>query len=323
MLRRFFDVCVKIFSARGHLACLAVLAFQFGAQPFIVKRFILPGTLPSSIVIAGELVKLVAAVLMLFCSGSLRQAFSGWTVRDCLLAAGLPSCTYAIQNQCVVIAYQNLDAVTFNVVNQAKVLATAFFAFVICGRRQSKVQLVALVLVCAAGFLANWDNVSEKDARGGDGVDPQLGMVCIIAVCVLSGLGSGLSEYALQERKRHNLVLSIEFAILGSVVMLVNLCKNGDFSRQGGIFANWTWMTAVPVLTNSGGGILVGYLTKVTGALRKTLATIFGLVVTCVIQHLVSGGGISLPLFSAVLLVVAGTYLHATHPVAPLSVKKA
>merc|ERR1719460_2990356 len=90
---------------------------------------------------------------MLYSDGALREVLRGWTLRRSLLVAGLPSFTYLAQNICIQIAYQNIDGVVFNILNQSKMPFTALFSFLIIGRRQSRIQCVALLVVSIAGFL--------------------------------------------------------------------------------------------------------------------------------------------------------------------------
>jgi UDP-sugar transporter A1/2/3 len=45
------------------------------------------------------------------------------------------------------MAYQNLEALTFNVLNQTKILSAALFCFLVMGKRQSRMQVASLVLL--------------------------------------------------------------------------------------------------------------------------------------------------------------------------------
>merc|ERR1711879_1040854 len=97
--------------------------------------------------------------------------------------------------------------------------------------------------------------------------------------------------------------------------------------KQEGLLSRWTLWTLVPVITIGLSGILVGFVTKMSGGVRKVLATITGLVLTCVLQHasalFVSNDANSIPLSAtalAVPLVATGIYLHASFP--PLDVAK-
>jgi len=315
---------------------LAVLALQFGIQPLLAKSCIPQGTPTSSLVLSGEMFKVVGALATLRAQGPLSQAFRGWTMRSCILAAGIPSVTYVVQNYCIQIAYRNLDPVVFNVLNQSKALFTAFFSFLIVGRRQSQIQILALTMVTFAGICvsAPWQGsaLPVHDEIHDDSQNRNaIGIGCAILAAALSGLGSGITEWSLQRQNRIPAVLTIELSSLGCIIVMATLVSgltaDAETWRKEGLFTRWSLLTFIPVITQGSGGILVGWITKVAGGVRKVLATICGLVLTCTLQlslpylfgnsasSSASGPSITSVLF-AVPLTAFGIYLHATFPAA-------
>ena len=71
----------------------------------------------------------------------------GWSVKTWIALAGLPAFLYTIQNVAALIAYQNLEALTFNVLNQTKILSAALSCYFVMGKRQSKMQVVSLCIL--------------------------------------------------------------------------------------------------------------------------------------------------------------------------------
>lgn len=63
--------------------------------------------------------------------GSLKKAYKEWTLVGALTASGLPAAIYALQNSLLQISYRNLDSLTFSMLNQTKILFTAFFTYLI------------------------------------------------------------------------------------------------------------------------------------------------------------------------------------------------
>ena len=53
------------------------------------------------------------------------------------------------------------DGVVFNILNQTKMLFTAFFVYLIVGRRQSRMQCVALLIISMAGVLVSYSQITE------------------------------------------------------------------------------------------------------------------------------------------------------------------
>jgi UDP-sugar transporter A1/2/3 len=103
----------------------SLLALQYGLQPMISSTFSAPRIAKSSIVIGTEIAKiLIAAVSIFFIepAGTFQKIRSKWTIRDSLRVAFVPASLYAIQNLLVQHSYVYLDSMTFNVLNQLKVM---------------------------------------------------------------------------------------------------------------------------------------------------------------------------------------------------------
>lgn len=83
---------------------------------------------------------------------------TSWTLRDSLAVAALPAAAYALQNWLSQLAYMNLDSLTFNLLNQTKTLFAALCLYLVMGKKQSFLQLVALSLLLGAALLLNASN---------------------------------------------------------------------------------------------------------------------------------------------------------------------
>lgn len=311
-------------SAHSGLGYLGIHAVQYAAQPLLTRRFVHPMAITSSLVMVAELIKFCGCVAMLVGEGRLRVVLRGWDFRATLVCAGLPAVTYAVQNICIQIAYQNLDGVVFNIVNQTKMIFTALFVFLVMRRGQSRMQCVALCLLFIAAAIVTLSQTRAKEAEhnGHDSRDPRLGIACIFLASSLSGLGAAISEWALQRAKRDSYLFSAELAALSFFAVAVNVALdlNGDGARAqaGGLFNHWDAWTFVPNLTQGLGGIVVGLITKVSGSVRKGFAVIVGLILSSFFQRWVSGTPLPSSLTVAVPLVALSVYLHASYPPAPV-----
>lgn len=307
-------------------ALLALLAAQFALQPLLTKHCVTPGTSTSSLVLGQEVAKILGCAAALSRDAVAgREALRIWTLRGCLLAAGLPSATYLVQNYCIQVAYQRLDAVAFNVLNQTKLIFTALFSWLISRKTQSAVQCFALALVTLGGVLVSLGSAAggespssssetEQEGRGSS----NLGVLCAVAAAALSGLSSGIVEWALQKQRRNNYVFTIELASLGCIILvaslLFNLTADAQRLRVEGLFAHWRLLTLVPVVIQGLSGILIAWITKLRGGVEKVLATIVGLLLTCILQQLVTGSLPPTAVCRAVPLVAAGLWLYARSP---------
>jgi UDP-sugar transporter A1/2/3 len=143
---------------------------------------------------------------MLLADGKLKSVFAAWRLRDSLAMAGFPALIYSVQNVLAQVAYQNLDGVTFNVINQTKTIFAAICLYFVMGQRQSIMQCASLVALFGmhllAAPIANGPAaslvLSTQDAQSARVNSFELGIVPVFAASVLSGLAQALSQKCLQ-----------------------------------------------------------------------------------------------------------------------------
>mmetsp|Transcript_19484 Transcript_19484/g.41704 ORF Transcript_19484/g.41704 Transcript_19484/m.41704 type:complete len:508 (-) Transcript_19484:27-1550(-) len=132
------------------ITCMSLLALQFGIQPILVRKFTPQTIVRSSVVLVQEVVKFGIAGAIYF-SGTKKETrekdLEGWSVKTWIALAGLPAFLYTIQNVAALMAYQNLEPLTFNVLNQTKILSAALSCYFVMGKRQSKMQVVSLCVL--------------------------------------------------------------------------------------------------------------------------------------------------------------------------------
>ncbi|KAF4708131.1 hypothetical protein FOZ63_027880 [Perkinsus olseni] len=181
---------------------MALLALQFGSQPQLQSQFIDRSVNTTMVVLLTEIVKLLFAIAFMLLEGSLVGCLSTWRPLPSLAVAALPAATYALQNQCIQTAYRNLDPLVFNLVNQTKLLWAAVLTYLILGRRQSSMQVLALSMLFVSAVLISIGQQSEGPREYTER-DSALGMFSIIVASALSGVGAAVSELALRSYNRN------------------------------------------------------------------------------------------------------------------------
>lgn len=197
-----------------------------------------------------------------------RAITDSWTLRKSLRAAAIPAAGYVLQNWLTQCACANLDSLTYNLLNQTKTLFAALCLFLVMGKRQSPMQLVALSLLLGAALILNAGN---RDT-GGDGTAQDsddslqrlwLGILPVLGSAFLSGLFGAVTQRTLQTGYS-SFLLSLELAVYG-IASLLFTCALGDTCFSGGIqglFRGWTRWTWVPVLSQAAGGVIVGQVSE-------------------------------------------------------------
>lgn len=258
-----------------------------------------------------------------------------------LAVAFVPASLYCVQNMASLLAYQNLDALTYNVLNQTKTLSAALCCYLVMGRTQSSAQVFSLLLLLVSALvmegvvpLDRLLSVLGKSWLDSDAAGPvhdrqwearhwTYGVVPVLLASFISGLAGALTQKNLQAVTggRNAYFFSMELC-LGSVMLLtisLAVSRDGERIREYGFWHEWTWYTLIPIVTNSVGGIVVGLVTKYAGSVRKGFALIFGILLSGVIQAYVENERVSTAHVAGGALAAVSLYLHATNPPKSLS----
>ncbi|KAI9300911.1 nucleotide-sugar transporter-domain-containing protein, partial [Cunninghamella echinulata] len=170
--------------------------------------------LASTAVVMSEVIKSLACIALLHFNGPVHQRtwqrLSSLLHRELIMnwretaKLGIPATLYLIQNNLQYVAATNLDAATFQVTYQLKILTTAFFSVVILKRSLTRLKWMALGLLTLGIALV----VLPKDASAAamayltgnymtdsESVDVSLGnqsngkgFFAVLSACTLSGL---------------------------------------------------------------------------------------------------------------------------------------
>jgi len=271
----------------------------------------------------------MAGFVLVF-SGGWASAVSGWTVRTWLTVAGIPASLYCIQNLATLMAYQNLEPLTFNVLNQTKTLSAALCCYLVMGKVQSSVQVVALLLLFFSACIIekivplagkrttssiNTTTKIPNDSSNDDTTtsttqkQPQTptttttqhsrGVLAVLLASFISGLAGALSQKNLQSSTsitsvgRNSYLFTMELCVASTIVMLASMLKSEDGRRirTRGFFDGWKRKMFVPIVTNAAGGIIVGLVTKYAGTVKKGFALIFGLLLSGIVQAFMAESG--------------------------------
>eukprot|EP00911_Craspedida_sp_UC1_P001143 UC1_evm1s859 len=158
---------MEALGVRGGLL-LVLLSLQFAVQPFLTRSCVASDVHLETIVLATEVLKLTIAMLVLVTTGAFSSCLKSWSPMTSLRDAGRPALVYAVQNQLLQLAYQHLDGLTFNLVNQTKTIFTALMLFFLMGRKQSTGQIIALCAIFAVSLFLATEKPSAAGGGGGD-----------------------------------------------------------------------------------------------------------------------------------------------------------
>jgi UDP-sugar transporter A1/2/3 len=332
---------------------MALLTVQFGMQPMLTAKYTSKTVIRSTVIFIQEAIKFTFAIFMLITSGGFRTALKDWSISSWIKVAAIPAGLYTVQNTAALMAYQHLDGVTFNVLNQTKTLSAALCCYLIMGRKQSKVQIVALFMLLISALINEhivsldvilhvWKH-GFLDVRSFSSIPLSLssldsslnsssstettkhlthGVIPVLLASFLSGLAGAISQKNLQSScgsgekgGRNPYLFSAELCVASLMILSISMkfSDDGDKIQQYGFFHHWTPETLIPIVTNAIGGIVVGLVTKYAGSVRKGFALIFGMLLTGFIQSSLERNPVTREEIVGGLLASVSLWMHATH----------
>jgi len=322
------------------ITTMILLAVQFSVQPPLTRKYLDPRANKKGITMVEEIVKMALSASFFIGCGKevVASELHGWTLQSSLLLAGLPALLYATQGVLTYLGYQHTDSVTFNGLNQTKTLSAALWCFLLMGKRQSVVQMVALTILLFSTLLfqgtLSFSSLFHTANEGGEKEDVEhtrphtsisKGIIPCLGAAFISGLAGALSQKGVQMaggKGRNAYLYTLELGLYSSISLLISMfaTKNGRKSlrEEGSIFRYWTPFSLIPVTVRALGGVLTALVHKHAGATRKGFALILGLVMTGVTQSVVERERLSMDELLAMGLVILSSYLHLCYP--PLAV---
>jgi len=310
---------------------MVLLSLQFAFQPILTRRYTPSVICRSSVILMQELLKFLLAFFMLLVSGSSRSAVSGWNVSTWTKVAFIPAALYSVQNIFALQAYQTLDTLTFNVLNQTKTLSAALCCYLVMDRKQSYVQIISLFILLLSALIMEkiipldfFSQVHPLELPELESRHWTHGVAPILLASFISGLSGALSQKNLQAQGggRNSYLFSMELCAASVIIILCSLLMSPDGKTiaRDGFWNGWTSTTWIPILTNSVGGIVVGLVTKYAGSVRKGFALIFGMFLSGIVQTLITDEGVSIEQKVGGFLAALSLWMHATNP--PISKEK-
>ncbi|KAI9228307.1 MAG: nucleotide-sugar transporter-domain-containing protein [Piptocephalis tieghemiana] len=276
-----------------------------------------PAYIPATAVALTEALKLVTSLAIHLRDtyqmyGSLRaqhvwsEVFGGdaWKV-------GVPAALYVLQNNLGYVAVSNLDAATFQVTYQMKIITTALCSVAMLGARLTGLKWISLILLTAGVALVQLP-AEASDKEVGSLGSQMTGLLAVSCACLLSGLagvyfekilkGSGTSVWV---RNVQLSLFSLPPALLGGVILF-----HGHEVMEHGFFYGYTIWTWAAILAQALGGMLVAVVVKYADNILKGFATSISILVSCVASIFLFDFSPRITFLIGAALVVYATYLY-------------
>lgn len=137
---------------------LLLLALQFGFQPLLFGMFVNHSFPKTLLILMAEGLKVLLAGIPLLNHKSEVSELVGF--KTSFVRAGLPAALFSLQNWLILYGNQRMSGLTLSLLNQTKTLSAALFAYLLLGKKQTNVQIVALFGILLGGTIVI--HASEK-----------------------------------------------------------------------------------------------------------------------------------------------------------------
>ncbi|KAI0064542.1 hypothetical protein BV25DRAFT_1989825 [Artomyces pyxidatus] len=239
----------------------------------------------------------------------------------------IPAILYVIQNNLQFVAASNLEAATFQVSYQMKILTTAAFSVFLLRRKLSPLKWLALFfLALGVGIV----QIQSGAARGlisseasSDDVHtmvPFKGFVAVAAACFTSGLAGVYFEMVLKNSSGDLWVRNVQLSLFSLLPALVPVFLAPSPSPNAPahsvpsithLFANftpWAWAT---VLTQVFGGLITALVIKYADNIMKGFATSLSIVISFLASVALFHFRITASFIVGASVVLAATWLYS------------
>ncbi|KAF9410585.1 hypothetical protein BGZ94_001597 [Podila epigama] len=321
-----------------------------------------PMYLASTAVFFAELIKLIACVLVLaYQTKSITR--TAYILRKDIIEQPqeilkmlIPSGLYALQNNLLYVALSNLEAATFQVTYQMKILSTAVFSVIMLNKRLTRQKWFSLCLLMVGVTLVQLQNVGTPKASepltiintksedgsdhleesiidtsaetvgdlndldnedGGPVQNPFVGLVAVLTSCVSSGFAGCFFEKILKGAEADMWVRNIQLGITGALFSFVAMFFDRERIYEGGLLQGYSLMTWIVVANQALGGLLVAIVVKYADNILKGFATSLSIIISGIISVYFFDFEPSLQFQMGALVVIVSTYLYG-RPDAPV-----
>uniref|UniRef100_A0A2K6KZU1 Solute carrier family 35 member A3 n=1 Tax=Rhinopithecus bieti TaxID=61621 RepID=A0A2K6KZU1_RHIBE len=187
-----------------------------------------PRYLSSTAVVVAELLKIMACILLVYKESKCSLRALNRVLHDEILnkpmetlKLAIPSGIYTLQNNLLYVALSNLDAATYQVTYQLKILTTALFSVSMLSKKLGVYQWLSLVILMTGVAFVQWPSDSQLDSKELSAGSQFVGLMAVLTACFSSGFAGVYFEKILKETKQSVWIRNIQLALGGLVIAAV------------------------------------------------------------------------------------------------------
>jgi len=235
-----------------------------------------------------------------------------------MMRLSVPAGLYTVQNNLAYYAMGHLDAATYQLLYQLKILTTALFSVLLLKKTLSARQWASLTVLCAGVGLVQTSSSTLSGSDGNtteaDQANSLKGLAAVIAACCSSGLAGVYFEMVLKNAKTSLWVRNIQLGLLGLGLGLLPVAREAAEIHEKGFFFGYTRIVWCVVLLQAMGGLLVAVVVKYADNILKGFATSLSILVSCVASYFVFNSQVNARFVCGASLVLYAVYVYGSNP---------
>ncbi|KAM7054348.1 UDP-N-acetylglucosamine transporter isoform 2-T5 [Molossus nigricans] len=229
----------------------------------------------------------------------------------------IPSGIYTLQNNLLYVALSNLDAATYQVTYQLKILTTALFSVSMLSKKLGVYQWLSLVILMTGVAFVQWPSDSQElDSKELSAGSQFVGLMAVLTACFSSGFAGVYFEKILKETKQSVWIRNIQLGFFGSIFGLMGVyIYDGELVSKNGFFQGYNRLTWIVVALQALGGLVIAAVIKYADNILKGFATSLSIILSTLISYFWLQDFVPTSVFFlGAILVIAATFLYGYDP---------
>lgn len=281
--------------------------------------------LSSTAVFSMELMKFVTCNVVVFVQcgltpmGWFTEMYKHiWKSPDQMLKMSVPSFLYVVQNNLLYLALTNLDAATYQVCYQLKILTTAIFSVLMLQRKFSRQKWLSLVflfvgvaIVQTAGN-AQSDTETTAETSTTTTQSRTLGFFAILCAACTSGFSGVYFEKMLKGSTTSLWMRNVQMGLPSVLIAFVSVYfQDGAVVAEKGFFVGYSPLVWTVVVVQAVGGLIVAVVIKYADNVLKTFAASASIVISCAVSAVFMNFRPNLAFLGGTSFVVVSTVMYS------------
>uniref|UniRef100_A0AC11ATT0 Solute carrier family 35 member A3 n=1 Tax=Ovis aries TaxID=9940 RepID=A0AC11ATT0_SHEEP len=253
-----------------------------------------PRYLSSTAVVVAELLKIMACILLVYKDSKCSLRALNRILHDEILnkpmetlKLAIPSGIYTLQNNLLYVALSNLDAATYQVTYQLKILTTALFSVSMLSKKLGVYQWLSLVILMTGVAFVQWPSDSQElNSKELSAGSQFVGLMAVLTACFSSGFAGVYFEKILKETKQSVWIRNIQLGFFGSIFGLMGVyVYDGELVSKNGFFQGYNRLTWIVVVLQALGGLVIAAVIKYADNILKGFATSLSIILSTLISY--------------------------------------